>query len=45
MTVSAEAPAGPRPEGIEGAVRLTGVRRAYPSRRGAAASPRSTTSA
>jgi NitT/TauT family transport system ATP-binding protein len=39
MTVSAEAPVGPRPEGIEGAVRLTGVRRSYPPRRGAAAVP------
>ena len=44
MTVSAEARVGPRPEGIEGAVRLTGVRRAYPPRRGAAASRRSRTS-
>jgi NitT/TauT family transport system ATP-binding protein len=34
MTVSAEARVGPRPEGIGGAVRLTGVRRAYPPRRG-----------
>ena len=39
MTVSAEARVGPRPEGIEGAVRLTGVRRSYPPRRGAAAVP------
>ena len=39
MTVSAEARVGPRPEGIEGAVRLTGVRRAYPPRRGGDAVP------
>src|SRR3954452_2076087 len=37
MTVSAEARVGPRPEGIGGAVRLTGVRRVYPPPRGGAA--------
>ena len=37
MTVSAEVRVGPRPEGIGGAVRLTGVRRAYPPRRGGSA--------
>ena len=34
-----EARVGPRPEGIQGAVRLTGVRLACPPRRAAAAVP------